>query len=142
MLALATPARLSDCLDTVAPHGACLPMLWAITRYQLTRGRSYAIRDEEGRALAIGGFWEEPDYREVWTAIAPRACTRTRELVAMARLTLLDLPQDDPRPVMAVARTPAGARLAALLGFERRTETIFVWAGRDGRCRKENVRRR
>ncbi|MFD2030232.1 hypothetical protein ACFSKM_07840 [Ancylobacter dichloromethanicus] len=42
-----------------------------------------------------------------------------RRVLALARLTFADLPHSDPRPVETIVRTPAGARIARLLGFRR-----------------------
>lgn len=127
MLSLAPRASLDDCLATVAAGGACHQVLWTCTRHQIAHGLSYAIRDEQGRALAIGGFWPWPDALETWTAFAPPARRRMREVVHLARLTLREVGQSDDRPVIAVARSHAGARIACLLGFQPAGDGIFVW---------------
>lgn len=142
MLKPSTPVSLVDVMETLAPDGVTIQFLWAAVRFQLSRGAAFAIRGEDGRALAIGGFWPADTYREAWAIIAPRAAPRIGEIVRAARLTLASLPEDDPRPVIAIARSPAGERLARLLGFRQASARgTWVWSGNDGGRRQGHLRR-
>lgn len=135
MLAIAAPVTVFDMADVIASSGGCPRFVWDVTRYQLTRGQSYAIRNEQGQAVAIGGFWPSEHLRETWLWFSPAAAQRMREVVRLARLTLSQLPQHDPRPVIAVVRTPAGARIARILGLQPHGGGLWSWEPSHGRDR-------
>lgn len=111
---LCAPCTVADLADVLGP---CHPLTWAAARHQLARSQSYAIRDRDARAIVAGGFWPEPGYREAWFIGAPDAAAHMTAVLRLTRLTYADLCQCDPRPVIAVVRTPAGGRIASVLGF-------------------------
>jgi hypothetical protein len=124
MLALKSPATVYDVAEAL---GTTNHIVWAVARWQLGQGASYAIRDEQWRAVAVGGFWPDQKFREAWLILAPAARPRMLGVIRLARLTLADLPQDDPRPVIALARTPEGARIARLLGMSNTGTAVWFW---------------
>lgn len=104
-------------VDLGEVFGEVSPFAWTVACQQLATGPSYVVRDGSARALACGGFIPLGDTWENWFHAAPAAAPHMRAVVRLARLTFADLPHSDPRPVETIVRTPAGARLARLLGF-------------------------
>lgn len=106
-------------VDLGEVYGDLSPFVWAVACRQIALGPSYAITGADGRALFVGGFVPMSEAWECWFHAAPEAAPHMLALRRLARLTLQDLPQSDPRPVETVVRTPAGARIAAMLGFKK-----------------------
>jgi len=128
-LTLAAPCTRVDLAEI---YGEVDATLWTLACHQLRMGPSYAVRGGDGRALFVGGFIPTGDCWECWFHAAPAAAAHMLALRRLARLTLLDLPHCDPRPVETIVRTPAGARIARMLGFCRVTvgDGLELWRWR------------
>lgn len=123
MLTLSAPATVPDFADVL---GICQPAMWAMVRYQARRGPTYAIRNGD-TAIVAGGVHMAADFRECWFLIAPAARAHMGSVLRLTRLTLADLCQLDPRPVVTIARTHAGARIANALGFVPVSGGVWRW---------------
>lgn len=131
MLTVRSPASFDDLAAIVAPTGQCVRGIWMLKRHAAHNlGPSYAVRDEAGRTLLIGGLCHDnKNVREAWLDFSPAAARRMRELVRLAQLTLGYQCHHDPRPVVVLTVTEAGARIARLLGFRQQCDQpqIFIW---------------
>ncbi|CAA0096200.1 Uncharacterised protein [Starkeya nomas] len=118
-------------VDLAEVCGELDPRLWVAFCRQLELGPSYAACGDDARALFCGGFIPTGDAWECWFHAAPDAGRHMLELHRVARLTLADLPQSDPRPVETIVRTPAGARIARLFGLRRviAIDGLELWRG-------------
>ncbi|WAC26332.1 hypothetical protein [Ancylobacter sp. SL191] len=116
-------------VDLGEVYGDLSPFVWVVACRQIALGPSYAISGPDGRALFVGGFVPMAEAWECWFHAAPAAAPHMVALRRLARLTLLDLPQSDPRPVETAVRTPAGARIARMLGFRQVlvTDGLDIW---------------
>lgn len=127
-------------LAVLAPEGRCLEFVWHCVALQVRRGQSFAIRDEAGVTLAIGGIFATERLREVWFNVAPAAAPRLRAVARASRLTLSDLCQSDPRPVFTIARTRAGETIARQIGFAPRGDGAWQWEWPHDGDRRQAVR--
>lgn len=133
MLHLRAPATLSDCL-AVLP-GPCPQGVWAQIRAQIAAGPSVALDDAAGRVLAIGGFLPSARLREVWAVPTPALAPHLVAAARAFRLTLASFGHDDPRPLVAIARTRAGARLLRAAGFRDCGAGVYRWENEEtGSC--------
>jgi hypothetical protein len=110
-----SPATTADLADVVSALGQN-PALWAAAKVQLAMGKSWAARDERGKAVAIVGVVPlNPDGdAECWFGATPDAA---RFLLAMIRAVRLTLAGARYRSIRVNVTTPEGARLARLCGL-------------------------
>jgi len=118
---LVSPALIADAAECC---GLVNPIVWSIVKHQLAHGESWALRDEQDRALVIvGAFpnegWPDGGWREAWFITSPLAAQRPLAVIRAARLTMSD-PQY--RGIRAVIVTHDGRRIAKAAGF-----TFFGW---------------
>lgn len=116
-----TPASLAD-LGALAPK--LHPALFKGLVVQMERSPTVALRDHDGRAVAVAGLYPMGGHGELFVEIAdhvrggPEAMAVTRALLALMRRL--------PRGVRIVAAVRAGhepgRRLARLAGFRREGE--------------------
>lgn len=119
MGSLHSPASIMD-LATCA--GTCSPFKWGAIRSQAERGRTWVLRDDAGEAIACGGIMSDGG---AWFIAAPAASSR---LVALVRAVRRILAGNVPAVVLVEVKTPAGARLARLVGFNPSSGTTWVYS--------------
>lgn len=113
-----------DLLETVDDQGA--PLRLRRTHFgklarQVSQGATVSIRDARGQLVIVAGLWPENDHAEAWFAAGPAAA---RRLVPALRLLrrLMDFACREARVREVRTYTApdgvAGARIAAVLGFE------------------------
>lgn len=134
---ITAPRLLSPC--TVADLAECVGALsgndWAMTKAALLMGPSWVLRHASGAAIACGGFAPllEPGTAESWFAVSRHGWAR-QHLRRVVRSIALTLPQSGYSAIRAVTITPAGARIAAMAGFERfdtaGSVEVWIWLAR------------
>jgi hypothetical protein len=108
---------------------------WAMTRAALLVGPSWVLRAASGAAIACGGFAPllEPGTAESWFAVSAHGWAR-QHMRQVVRAIALTLSQSGYSAIRAVTITPAGARIAALAGFERfdaaGSAEVWIWLAR------------
>lgn len=120
-LSVHSPASLVDLAECC---GSGSPLRWAAVRVQAEQGRSWALRDEAGEAVAAGGVLPSGG---CWFIAAPAAQARMGGVVRAIRQILAGVM---PAALLVEVRTTPGARLAALCGFRAREG--MVWAREPG----------
>lgn len=112
-LVVTSPATLLDMAELV---GATTPLLWAVAREMHRSGDTWAVHDAGGRLLMLAGLYPlGAGVAEAWFNVRPEAAAHMLAIVRGMRLTL---DASHYREIVTIVRTPAGAQLAKLAGFE------------------------
>lgn len=128
-LTLISPATIAD----AAEAAGSLPLtVWAAIRAQLAHGESYVLRDDAGRAVAVGGYYPARDGAgEAWLIVAGEARKHALQLVRTVRLTAA---ASAYAPIRTFVETDAGRRIVMLAGFTRETFETEIWQWRHRQC--------
>lgn len=114
---LAQPCTVADLAEAV---GATTSTRFAMLRAQLVAGESFALRREaDSFCVACGGFVEvEPAVAQVWFVVHPVLGSKhfAAVLKGMRRAFALTFEAGRYSAIRIEAETPAGARMAKLLG--------------------------
>ena len=113
---LTQPCTVADLAEAV---GATTSTRFAMLRAQLYAGDSFALRNAAGFCVACGGFVEvEPAVAQVWFAVHPVEGSKhfAAVLKGMRRAFALTFEAGRYSAIRIEAETPAGARMAKLLG--------------------------
>lgn len=131
-IAPATRYDIASCMGRVQVEA------WAIAKAQIEAGPAYALRDEDGNTIAVGGLWPvTADCAEVWFMTTPLARNHIQAIISAIRLTMRCSPYDF---LDAAISARGGRRIARLCGFKRHglRYGVEIWRyGRFDRGRKQ-----
>lgn len=104
-------------VDLAEVVGEVDPLIWQFLQLQLEGSEAYALRDPDGRAVMVGGYFPIPamtDCGEAWFVVGPGAETRMTAIIRIIRLTAR---KSQYRRIITRTATSAGERIARLGGF-------------------------
>lgn len=103
-------------MDAAEAAGRIAPYAWQMVLLQLELGESWALRDADGRAIAVGGICKAVDGNAfAWFLPGKDTARHLRPLIRGIRLTL---PLTAYPRILAIISEPAGRRIAKMMGFE------------------------
>ncbi len=108
-----------DLAEAMSAAGHRNGMAFGLARAQLAMGKSWAMRDESGVAVAVAGLVEaDRATADAWFVVAPVSRAALLSIVRAIRLTLK---AEGYRQIRVVLTTAEGARLARLAGLDLKT---------------------
>lgn len=122
------PAALSDLLDFLAPRLTVPRRVYRHLVAQMAGGPVWVVRaTADGPPLAIGGVYRFGDARpsQAWLLSTPELGRHLVAVAGRARAAIAEA--REAGPIVAVARSPQGARFARALGFDPVDDGRVIW---------------
>jgi hypothetical protein len=129
-LEISHPASIFDMAELI---GATTRLQWAAAREMHANGRTWAVRDPQGRLILLAGLYPvdgDPPAAEAWFNIAPGAGVHLLGILRVVKLTIGASQYGD---IVTVCRSEAGKRIARAVGFSFYAHSTLgeVWTWKD-----------
>jgi len=128
VIVIFAPAAMSDLMAFLAPRLTVPRRIYRHLVAQMVGGPVWVVRHtSDGPPLAIGGVYRFGDARpaQAWLLIKPELRGNLAAVAGRARSAFREA--RDGGPIVAIARTRAGARIARALGFSAVDDSGVIW---------------